>query len=187
MPRSSCGVLPLLVALVALPGFLVAEETGPDPLKIPEVAAALKEMERASTEARIKEIGKATKKLEPLVRKLATKDVKLAAEVQNKIESLAKEASDLEDSLKDHPTRDPRKVLVGRWSAGTRVIEIDGSLNALWGGKGGIPGTIKENPAAKGTYLLAWSNGENRIIKVVGDKLNVTDAKNANSTIDYVK
>lgn len=187
MPRLSRCVLPLLVALVALPNAVLAEDAGPDPLKVPEVAAALKEMERASTEARIKEIGKATKKLEPVVRKLATKDVKLAAEVQSKIESLAKEASDLEESLKDHPTKDPRKVLVGRWSAGTRVIEIDGSLNALWGGKGGIPGTIKENPGAKGTFLLTWANGELRILKIVGDKLNVTDAKNANSTIDYTK
>jgi hypothetical protein len=118
----------LLPILAIVSTFAFSEDApGVDLNKVPEVASVLKDMEKASTEARIKEIQKATRKLEPLVKKLSQKDVKLAAEVAHKIDDLVKEAKELAEGLTEKPNEikivGEWKVVKPKWNAVVTVRE----------------------------------------------------------------
>lgn len=151
-----------LPALLLLPILFAYAEDAPavDLMKVPEVGPILKDMERGATEARVKEIQKAVKKLEPVAKKMAGRDIKMAAEVAHKIDDLNKEAADLSESLKDAPAG---MSLVGSWRS-----NINGTNNGIL--------TIKENGAAslnikgkiyQGKYAkkdtangeITWDNG----------------------------
>ena len=178
--------LSITLLILSLSTFGFCEDApGVDLSKVPEIVALDKAFEKGLAEYKIKAIKDQIKKLEPLVKKYASKEIKVGALIQGKIDSLEKEGKELSESLSEKPTG--LMIVKATFGVPTKKFDVTNGVKKLVKDdslvtvvNGTIFGAPDPAPGVKKSVVIEYIlNGKTCTFKGIdGEQINISASKN---------